>query len=72
MGPVRRQQDQHLGEPVPLIGTGASVVTAGWGHIVAVTPMIERHRPTNPPVPGWLDEDYREAWREALRLAIAD
>lgn len=33
---------------------------------------IERHRKTNPPLPSWLAQDYREAWKTLLNLAIDD
>jgi hypothetical protein len=33
---------------------------------------VERHRKTNPSVPGWLAEDYRRAWCKALELAAED
>ena len=33
---------------------------------------VERHRKSNPPVPGWLEADYRAAWQKLLELALAD
>jgi hypothetical protein len=33
---------------------------------------IERHRKTNPPLPDWLSESYRMAWRDLLELALDD
>jgi hypothetical protein len=33
---------------------------------------FERHRPTNPPMPDWLQSDYRRAWAEVLEVALLD
>jgi hypothetical protein len=33
---------------------------------------IERHRKANPPLPSWLEDDYRAAWQEILLMAITD
>ncbi len=38
---------------------------------VAVGPATWHHRP-NPPLPEWLETEYRAAWRELLRLALDD
>lgn len=31
---------------------------------------IERHRKSNPPLPGWLVDDYKIAWSDLLHVAI--
>ena len=31
---------------------------------------VERHRRTNPPIPDWLQDDYRRAWEQLINLAI--
>jgi hypothetical protein len=33
---------------------------------------FERHRPTNPPLPDWLELDYRRAWVDVLEIAVLD
>ena len=33
---------------------------------------VERHRKNKPPIPGWLEADYRDAWQKVLDLALAD
>jgi len=33
---------------------------------------IERHRKSNPPLPPWLTESYRLAWRTLLDIALED
>ncbi len=33
---------------------------------------VERHRKSNPPLPGWLELSYREAWNIVLELGLAD
>jgi len=33
---------------------------------------IERHRRTNPPLPTWLEQNYKSAWSVVVRLAIQD
>jgi len=53
------------------IAAGRSFVDWNFYALVG-TIEIERHRKTNPPVPGWLLESYRQAWRELLHLAIRD
>ena len=39
---------------------------------LASTIEVERHRRSNPPVPDWLVQDYREAWRALLEFALQD
>jgi hypothetical protein len=47
--------------------------TLDWNlYALAATIEIERHRKTNPPLPPWLAQDYREAWKILLNLAIDD
>lgn len=41
-------------------------------YALAATIEIERHRRPNPPLPDWLDREYREAWRDLLEFALAD
>jgi hypothetical protein len=53
------------------IAAGSSRVDWNFYALVG-TIEIERHRKTNPPVPGWLLESYRQAWRDLLHLAIRD
>lgn len=53
------------------IATQSSLVD--WNLYALVgTIEIERHRKTNPPVPGWLVKSYRQAWRDLLHLAMRD
>lgn len=33
---------------------------------------IERHRKTNPLLPEWLEQDYKNAWTSLFHLALAD
>jgi hypothetical protein len=33
---------------------------------------FERHRPSNPSVPDWLEPDYHRAWVEVLEIALVD
>jgi hypothetical protein len=33
---------------------------------------VERHRKRNPPLPSWLVEEYEQAWKDILRLALRD
>ncbi len=33
---------------------------------------IERHRKSNPPLPSWLEDDYRTAWKDVLQMALND
>ncbi|GFO57581.1 hypothetical protein GMSM_45880 [Geomonas sp. Red276] len=33
---------------------------------------IERHRKGNPPLPGWLAEEYHLAWGEIIDVAMRD
>ena len=37
---------------------------------LAATIEVERHRKTNPPLPGWLEREYRTAWKHLAELAI--
>jgi hypothetical protein len=37
---------------------------------LAATVEIERHRARNPPVPAWLETDYREAWIDLAEFAL--
>jgi hypothetical protein len=39
---------------------------------LAATIEIERHRAGNPPVPAWLETDYREAWIDLAEFALQD
>ena len=39
---------------------------------LASTIEVERHRNSNPPMPDWLVQDYREAWRALLEFALQD
>jgi hypothetical protein len=45
----------------------------GWNLLaLAATIEIERHRSGNPPVPAWLETDYREAWTDLAEFALQD
>jgi len=45
----------------------------GWNfYALVATIEIERHRTANPPIPGWLETSYREAWHALLSLALDD
>ena len=37
---------------------------------LASTIEVERHRKTNPPLPGWLEREYRTAWKHLAELAV--
>jgi hypothetical protein len=37
---------------------------------LASTIEVERHRRTNPPIPEWLLEDYRRAWKHLVEMAL--
>jgi len=41
-------------------------------YALAATIEVERHRKSNPPVPGWLKEDYDSAWRELRDIGVSD
>ncbi|HEX4267175.1 MAG TPA: hypothetical protein VHY36_04770 [Steroidobacteraceae bacterium] len=41
-------------------------------YALAATIEVERHRRGNPPIPDWAETDYRHAWHELVRLALAD
>jgi hypothetical protein len=41
-------------------------------YALAGTIEVERHRKSNPPVPSWLQLDYRRAWTELADLALED
>lgn len=45
----------------------------GWNFYALISTIeIERHRKTNPPVPGWLEQSYKESWEHVLELALVD
>jgi hypothetical protein len=37
---------------------------------LATTIEVERHRKTNPPIPDWLFDDYKRAWRQLFEMAL--
>jgi hypothetical protein len=37
---------------------------------LAATIEIERHRKTNPPLPGWLEREYRTAWKHLAEIGL--
>jgi hypothetical protein len=41
-------------------------------YALAATIEVERFRKSNPPVPTWLDLDYRRAWTDLANLALED
>ncbi len=56
-----------------LVRIAAASASVDWNFYALVgTIEIERHRKTNSPVPAWLLEGYRQAWRELLPLALRD
>ena len=56
-----------------LVGLASRVRDRGWNfYALATTIETERHRQSNPPVPGWLAPSYAAAWVELLHLALAD
>ena len=45
----------------------------GWQfYSLCVTVETERNRKKNPPLPPWLAQDYEEAWKAILALALTD
>ncbi|HEX5830362.1 MAG TPA: hypothetical protein VFY16_05225, partial [Gemmatimonadaceae bacterium] len=49
------------------------VPARGWSvYALATTIETERHARRNPPLPGWLADDYARAWATLLELALAD
>ncbi len=45
----------------------------GWNlYALAATIEVERHRAANPPLPEWLEQDYRCSWQDLLSLALDD
>jgi hypothetical protein len=41
-------------------------------YALAATIEIERHRKSNPPLPGWLAPSYKVAWDGLVNLALSD
>ena len=37
---------------------------------LAATIEVERHRKINPPIPDWLFDDYKRAWRQLVETAL--
>jgi hypothetical protein len=37
---------------------------------LAASIEVERHRKTNPPLPGWLEQEYHTAWKHLPELAL--
>ena len=51
----------------------AGAAQRDWNlYALVATIEVERHRRSNPPIPEWLDLDYRQAWREIQRMALED
>jgi len=56
-----------------LVRIGKSLPSRDWNLYGLVSTIeIERHRKSNPPVPDWAAESYREAWHDLLEVALAD
>jgi hypothetical protein len=56
-----------------LVRIAKSLARRDWNFYRLVSTIeIERHRKSNPPLPGWLKEDYIEAMRGLLELALGD
>jgi hypothetical protein len=49
---------------------GVSVLPSNQLFGLASTIEVERHRRSNPPVPDWLVQDYREAWSALREFAL--
>jgi len=58
---------------VVLVGIETRRRRLGWNLFAfAATIEVERHRKGNPPVPAWLELDYRSAWNDLAGLALED
>lgn len=59
---------------VPHLVRFAKALPARDWNLYALTSAIEveRHRTSNPAMPEWLHEEYRQAWDELLHLGISD
>lgn len=56
-----------------IVRIGAARPGRDWNiYALAATVEIERHRRSNPAIPTWAESDYHQAWRELVRLALAD
>lgn len=56
-----------------LIRIGKTLPNRDWNLYALVSCIeVERHRKTNPPLPDWLAESYRQAMGEMLDLAASD
>lgn len=54
-----------------LVEIGRQVPARGWNFYgLAAIVETERHANDNPPLPEWLVEEYRAAWRQLLQLAL--
>jgi hypothetical protein len=56
-----------------LVRIGTGLPRRDW-HFYGLLALVEfeRHRPSNPPVPDWLELDYRRAWVDVLDIALVD
>ena len=56
-----------------LVRIAARLPRRDWNvYALASTIEVERHRKSNPPLPDWLEESYRDAWNHLLELAVDD
>jgi hypothetical protein len=75
------QQLHHQGDvgeasyaSVPhLVRICGSIRNRDWNVYALVSTIeVERHRKSNPPLPGWLGPDYEESLRKLLALGLSD
>jgi len=58
---------------VAIADLARNVASRGWNaYALAATVESQRHARRNPPLPGWLAADYRDAWSALTELALAD
>lgn len=56
-----------------LVRIGKALPARDWNlYALASAIEVERHRKTNPAMPEWLQEEYRQAWDELLYIGISD
>lgn len=56
-----------------LVRIAAAATQRSWNFYALVSAIeVERHRKSNPPVPGWLADDYFAAMRGMQSLALSD
>jgi len=56
-----------------LVRIQAQSSTVDWNPYALISTIeIERHRSGNPPLPKWLEEDYRQAWQKVIEIGTRD